>query len=112
MTDRETGAVDVTAAFVLGALLGAGLALFLAPQSGEKTRKELRKKGRRFKKEAEKQIRDVGDEWVDDAEERIQEWTQQISQAVSNGVEAIRDTVSEELKGLEKRMGGKKGFFG
>ena len=35
MTDRETGAVDITAAFVLGALLGAGLALFLAPQSGE-----------------------------------------------------------------------------
>jgi len=112
MADRDTGGIDIAAAFVLGALLGAGLALFLAPQSGEKTRKEIGKKGRRWKKEAEKQIREVGDEWVDDAEERIQQWTQQITDAVTSGVETIRETVSDEMKGLEKKLGGKKGIFG
>jgi len=112
MGDRDTGAVDITAAFALGALVGAGLALFLAPQSGERTRKELGKKSRRWKKSAEKQIREIGDDWAEDAEERIQEWTQQITEAVTGGVETIREAVSDEIKSLEKKLGGKKGLFG
>lgn len=112
MADRDSAVVDIAVAFVLGALLGAGIALMFAPQSGEETRKDLGKKGRKLKKEAEKQLREAGEEWVDDAEEQIQDWTQQIADAVSSGVETIRETVSEEIRGLEKKLGGKKGLFG
>jgi gas vesicle protein len=112
MTDRDEGFIDIAVAFTLGALLGAGLALFFAPDSGEKTRKELGKKGRKLKKRAQKELRAAGEEWAGDAEERIQEWTEQITDAVTSGVETIRDAVSEELKGLEKKLVGKKGLFG
>ncbi len=41
MADREnTG--SLVAAFLLGALLGAGVALLTAPRSGKETREELR----------------------------------------------------------------------
>ena len=111
MGDRNTGVIDIAAAFVLGAMLGAGLALVLAPQSGEKTRKELGKKSRRWKKDAEKRMRDAGGEWIDDAEERIEEWSKQIAEVVESGVETIRETVTEELKSLDKKLGSKKGLF-
>ena len=111
MPDRDNDFVDVAMAFTLGALLGAGLALFLAPDSGQKTRKELGKRGRKLKKRAQKELRAAGEEWVGEAEERIQDWTEQITDAVTSGVETIREAVSDELKGLEKKLG-KKGFFG
>jgi gas vesicle protein len=111
MGDRNGVMIDVTAAFLLGAMLGAGLVLLLAPKPGDKMRKELGKKGRKWRKEAEKRIRDSGGEWAGEAEERIQEWTHQIAEAVESGVETIRETVSEELKGFEKKLGGKKGLF-
>ena len=110
MGDRDTGAVDITAAFALGFLLGAGLALLFAPESGEKTRKTLEKKSRKWRKEAGKRL-DESEEWLGDAEERAQDWSRTIAEAVESGVEAIRETVSEEIKGLEKKLGGKKGLF-
>src|SRR5688500_12479783 len=100
MGDKNNGIIDIDAAFVFGALLGAGLALVLAPQAGEKTRKELGKKSRRWKKDAEKRMRETGSEWVDEAEERIEEWSKQIAEVVESGVETIRETVTEELKSL------------
>jgi gas vesicle protein len=111
MGDRNTGVFDIAAAFVFGAMLGAGLALVLAPHSGEKTRKELGKKSRRWKKDAEKRMRDTGGEWIDEAEERIDEWSKQIAEVVESGVETIRETVTEELKSLDKKLGSKKGLF-
>src|SRR5688572_11616026 len=111
MADRSTGVIDIAAAFILGAMLGAGLALMLAPKSGEKTRKELGKKSRRWKKDAEKRLRESGGEWIDEAEERIDDWSKQIAEAVESGVETIRETVTEELKSLDKKLGGKKGLF-
>jgi gas vesicle protein len=109
MGERDSSVADIVAAFALGALLGAGLALFLAPQSGEKTRKDFTKKSRKFRKEAGKKLGD-SEEWLGDAEERIEDWTRSITEAVESGVETIRETVNEQIKGLEKRR--KKGLFG
>jgi gas vesicle protein len=111
MGDKNTGVIDVTISFLLGAILGAGLALFLTPQSGEKARKEATKKGRRWKKDAEKRMRETGGEWIDEAEERLEDWSKQIAQAVESGVETIRETMTEELRSLDKKLGGRKGLF-
>lgn len=46
---------------VLGALIGAGAALLLAPQSGEETRRLIRKKARRLAREAQDKYDDVKD---------------------------------------------------
>lgn len=119
MSQRDTGAVDFTAAFVLGALFGAGIALLLAPQPGQNLRKDVRKKSRRIRKDAGKQfekaagsIRESGAEWKEDAEERLGALSEEISAAVEEGVRSIRETAAEELKGIEKRLNRrKKGLF-
>lgn len=68
------------AGLLLGGLLGAGISLLYAPQSGEKTRKQLKEKadeakvkGHLAKKEAMEKaglLKDKIDEGVDDARDR------------------------------------------
>lgn len=93
MSHRNMGSFDFTAAFLLGALFGAGVALVLAPKAGDDLRKELRKdvrkRGKRFKK-------DAGDRFADLRTE--------IAAAVEDGVRSIRETAAEEMKGIEKRI--------
>ena len=45
MSDHRT---DSLLAFLLGAAVGAGVALLLAPQSGEETRKEIANRTRKL----------------------------------------------------------------
>ena len=118
--EKDSGALDFTAAFALGALFGAGLALVLAPEKGEKTRKKLEKQGRRWSKTAKSRLEDAGEraretggEWYEEAEGRVSDLSREIARAVEDGLATIRDAVSEEMSDLEKRLGRrrKKGFF-
>jgi gas vesicle protein len=45
---RDGGLRSFAAGLMIGALIGAGLALMLAPQSGEETRRLLRRRARRI----------------------------------------------------------------
>jgi gas vesicle protein len=118
MTTRESGMIDFMMAFSLGALFGAGLALFLAPQTGEKTRKELGKKSKKWKKEAGKKLegagetlRETGGDWLEEAEDMVGDWSS-ISEAVESGLQSIRSAVEDEIGKVEKRLGKKKkGLF-
>lgn len=118
-TTDDGGMGDFLMAFSLGALFGAGLALVLAPQSGEKTRKELEKKSRKWRKQAGKRLeetgeslRETGGELLEDAEDRVGEWSAELSEAVERGIRSIREAVEDEIgrveKGLRKK---KKGLF-
>ncbi|MGH7543514.1 MAG: YtxH domain-containing protein [Gemmatimonadota bacterium] len=123
MSQRDLGSFDFTAAFLLGALFGAGIALFLAPKAGDDLRKDLRKdvrkRSKRFKKDAGKQfekaadsMRETGGAWREDAEVRIADLRTEIASAVEDGVRSIRETAAEELKGIEKRIHNRKrGLF-
>jgi len=119
MAAQDSGLADFVMAFSLGALFGAGLALILAPQSGEKTRKELEKKSRKWKKQAGKKIdsasetlKETGGEWLEDAEEIVEDWSSEIAEAVEDGIKAIRSTVEDEIGKVEKKLGKKKkGLF-
>lgn len=119
MTQRDSGSFDFVAAFFLGALFGAGVALFLAPKTGDDLRKDVRKRGKRMKKDAGKQfgkaagsVRETGGTWREDAEDRIADLRTEISAAVEDGVRSIRETAAEELKGIEKRIHNRKrGLF-
>ncbi len=44
-----------------GGVVGAGLALLLAPQSGRKTRNEIARFGKKINRNGEKALRDVAD---------------------------------------------------
>ncbi|CAN5813380.1 hypothetical protein BH20GEM1_BH20GEM1_09390 [soil metagenome] len=115
MAAQDSGLADFMMAFSLGALFGAGMALFLAPQSGEKTRTELGKKSKKWKKQAGEKIdsagetlKETGGEWLEDAED----WSSEIADAVEDGLKTIREVVEDEIGKVEKRLGKKKkGLF-
>ena len=119
MATRDGGMADFLMAFSLGALFGAGLALVLAPQSGEKTLKELEKKSRKWRKEAGKRLEETGEslresggEILEDAEELVGDWSAEISEAVERGIRSIRAAVEDEIGQVEKRLRKKKkGLF-
>jgi gas vesicle protein len=62
--DRDTS-VKVGIAFLAGGILGAGIALLYAPQSGKKTRKDIHKTAKRLK--------NAGHEIVDEAINKVSE---------------------------------------
>ena len=49
MADRSGGGAEFFAGLVIGGLVGAALALLLAPQSGEETRAQIRDKSLEYK---------------------------------------------------------------
>jgi gas vesicle protein len=82
VVERESGGVG---AFLLGALLGAGVALLFAPRSGEETQRELRERVVRLK--------DVAGQRVREAQQRMEERLDQTRGQVMDRVDSIRDAV-------------------
>jgi gas vesicle protein len=56
---ERSGAKTFTAGLLIGALLGAGVALLFAPQSGEETRRLIRRKAKHLADEARDRYEDV-----------------------------------------------------
>ncbi len=119
MNDRDTSAVDFGAAFMLGALFGAGIIMLVAPRPRRKTAKDVSKRvnkqSQRLKKDARKHFeeagelaREAGEEWLGEAEDRFGTLSEEISAAVEDGMRSIRETVAEELHGMERRLTSKK----
>jgi len=57
----ESSGRSFAVGLLLGALVGAGVALLFAPQSGEETRRLIRKRSRRFANEARDKVDDFKD---------------------------------------------------
>jgi gas vesicle protein len=97
MAEREKSSFMVGAVMLMaGGLLGAGLALLYAPQSGEKTRKELN----RYAKKARKKGREVV--------EAVEDFTEE----VTDMAEAVGERAAEILdQGKDMAYGAKKGLL-
>ncbi len=99
--------------FVAGSLLGAGLALLLAPQSGRKTRRDIVHLGKMATKQSEQiqlEIRHAVDNLVEDISEKMQEgidrgrgWTENTTQAVLQALESGKDHIRKELENVLSR---------
>lgn len=79
---------------MLGALLGAGAALLLAPRSGEETQKELRERAIKWKGIAEERVKDAQqrlEEGVEDVRDGLQSRVEDVRSAVDSGRRAARD---------------------
>ena len=93
--------------FVGGGLLGAGLALLLAPQSGRKTRRDIVHLGKMAKKKSEQiqlEVRHAVDNLVDDISEKMEEgmdrgreWTEKTTQGVLHALNSGKDYIRKEL---------------
>jgi gas vesicle protein len=67
---RKSNAVTESLFLVGGSVVGAGLALLLAPQSGKKCRRDLTRFGRSVSKQSDRVIRNIS-ESVSDFAERV-----------------------------------------
>jgi len=79
---RDSGGVGP---FLLGAILGAGVALLLAPRTGEETQRELKERATRLREAAEGRVRDV--------QRQVEERLGQARGEVLQRVDSIRDAV-------------------
>lgn len=59
MRTRETNPISIAAAFAIGGLIGAGVALLMAPHSGYDTRQMLLEKGSVIKDKAINRVEDT-----------------------------------------------------
>ena len=99
--------------FVAGSLLGAGLALLLAPQSGRRTRRDIVHLGKMAKKKSDQiqlEMRHALDNLVDDISERMQEgmdrgrdWTEQTTRGVLQALNSGKDYIRKELENVISR---------
>lgn len=77
--------LKVWAAFMVGVAAGASIALLYAPQTGERTRKQLRRS-----------IEDAGDylkDTADDVQDRAQDYVKRSRDVVEDLVESARKAV-------------------
>ena len=84
--------------FLAGGLIGAGLSLFYAPLSGEKTRQYLRIQTKRAKRKA-RHLTEIIREDIDHLIEEIKETTDKV---IEEGIELTRERSGSPLKNLQE----------
>lgn len=92
--EREGGAGIGT--FLLGAAIGAGLALLLAPRSGAETRADIRRRARTAHDSASRVANDVTDKVSDtfqDARRRVEEQIDSAREAIESKRNQVRDAM-------------------
>jgi gas vesicle protein len=100
--ERDSG--GGAGSFLLGALLGAGLALLFAPKSGAETQEELKEQARKLRVVAEERVREAQrqlEERLDEAREGVASRYDDVREAVSAGRVAAseaRDELEEKLQ--------------
>lgn len=99
----ERGGSGSAGAFVIGALLGAGVALLLAPRSGEETQQELKERALKLRDSAEaklKQAQAQVEERLEQARDEVMEKVESIREAVESG----KATAHEARVELEEKL--------
>lgn len=101
--ERESG--GGLGSFVLGALVGAGLALLFAPQSGDETQEQIRTRARELRDEAETRVRTAQrrlEERLEEARQDVRGRIDTVKDAVDSGRQAAREARSDLEHRLEK----------
>jgi gas vesicle protein len=96
---RGGGVGSGIAVFLLGAAVGAGLALLFAPQSGEETRADLRRGARRVKRKA-RDLADSGREMVEDLQRQGRSAARDARAALEERLARHRDVADGEDDGV------------
>jgi len=94
MNDNDT---RVAAAFLVGGLIGAGIALLYAPKSGRETRKDIAKAARKVKKEAVEIVEDT----IESVNEFVSDVKDKAGDIIERGVELSDGAKKELVRSLE-----------
>lgn len=93
--------------FLLGAAIGAGLGLLLAPQSGERTRRDLASRGRTLRARAEETFEDLSDELQTRGrklKDTVEEFADEVIDEVKDGKRKIERNASDAREDMERRL--------
>jgi gas vesicle protein len=109
--EKTSGSVS---SFVLGLAVGAGIALLVAPRSGEETRRDLRRRARQMRSAAQEAAEDFTDSMVDryeHAKRTVEEKIETARQAIemkrrqaSEAIRAGREAANQARAELEARI--------
>jgi gas vesicle protein len=106
MSDNDSELGSFLAGFVIGGLVGAAVALVLAPQSGSETRSQIAGKGQEVQAAGERTLQQAG-EAVDGYTERAGQFGQDVEQQARIVLDAGRQRISgvEDNEALENPAG-------
>lgn len=82
---------------LLGSVAGAGVMLLVAPQSGKKTRKQLRRKGQKARKQTAKTVKHKV--------EQVQDKANQVSTSIHEQVEDVQERAQDVIDDQKDRWG-------
>ncbi|HAT38430.1 MAG TPA: hypothetical protein DCS75_08030 [Gemmatimonadetes bacterium] len=101
--ERDSG--GGVGSFLLGAVVGAGLALLFAPKTGEETQEELKEHARKLRVVAEERVREAQrhlEDRLDVAREGVSARYEEVRAAVNAGREAAMDARGDLEERLER----------
>jgi gas vesicle protein len=91
--------------FVLGVLVGAGLALLFAPKSGAETQEDLKEQARKLRTAAEERVREAQrqlEERLEGVRDGVQTRFEDVKEAVTAGRSAATDARSDLERKLQR----------
>lgn len=98
MENKERNAMVGALMLVAGGIIGAGVALLFAPQSGEKTRRDIGRYGRKVKRRAV----DVAEEFSDTVTDMVDTVVDKGAELAERGKELALDARKEIIKSIEE----------
>jgi gas vesicle protein len=93
--------------FLIGALVGAGIGMLFAPDSGERTRRKIGKEAKRLRREAEERWEDVREGVVDKGRQLksdVEEWTEGVKEGVQECRRMVERKATSARDDLERRL--------
>jgi len=99
--ERDSG--GGVGSFVLGALVGAGIALLLAPKSGAETQEDLKEQAKKLRTAAEDRVREAQTK-LEERLEGVRDGVQTRYEDVKEAVSADRDAATDARSDLETRL--------
>ncbi|MBU5612455.1 YtxH domain-containing protein [Geomonas azotofigens] len=99
MAERDNKVMVGAMLLLAGGIIGAGVALMYAPQSGEKTRKELGRYAKKARRKGEDAL-----EAVEDFTEQVGEMAEAVGERASEILDRGKDMAYSAKKGLLKAL--------
>ncbi len=108
MSDNGDGAISFFAGFLFGGIIGAGLALLMAPQSGMETREQLKTSGIELRGRAE-EVASMAQERASEVSERGKVVLAERKEKLAVAMEEGKAAAARTRKDLETKLAAARG---